>query len=845
MRKIPLERGRARVILPAMFAISLVLGLVASPVFAGPNTDPNSKSSSRELTQDAKGTFEALESADQYAEARTAPADTVDAGAFLAAYGDAQALPVSGGSWSEVTDQPYQNDDHAYRDPVWSNSGAGWGLVSGRATALAVDGSSIYAGFADGGVWKSTNAGATWSPLLDDSPTLSIGAIAINPDDHSIWVGTGEANTSSDSYSGVGVLRSTDGGDNWSLVGGDGLLNHLIGRLVFDGQGNVYAATSQGLYTMPASGSGTWTNVLAPCVGQHGTTYISDVAVRPGTSGQDVVAVVGWRGGSACNGFYESTDGGATFNHVTATGAINDSQIGRTTLAYTADGSKLYALVESSTLFNHPSAHQGGTNLMGIFVSPSGNLAGSWTKIAEPSKLAASGSALQASRGYYPGVQSWYNQFLAVDPNDGNHVYVGLEEVFETTNGGTTWNAIGPYWNFGLKCATASIDNCPSTTHPDQHAIAIAGNTVFIGNDGGIWSRSISNHVVSGWNDLNENLHSLQYYFAAVGATDGGDAFWGGLQDNGVSLLLPDASAMISPFGGDGGDNIVDPSDANRAVVEYVGLDMARTENGGLSDGSTPSFTEISPACGAFTYTPSPCDPSPRFIAPFVSDPQNLDHWVAGGRYVWDNQGLGWDTTCGAKSCDWQIVHDTGAGRSITALAVNGDVTYAAWCGPCNAPTFASGIDTNYGGTWHALDLAGQGLPNRFVSALTVDESDPAHVFAVYNGFSRRWVTDGGIGHVFESADGGATWTDDSGNLPDAPSDDLLLVNGNLVLATDLGVFVAAAGQGEATTWSRFGTGLPNASTNDLALSPDGSYIVAATHGRGLWRIDSPAAPAT
>src|SRR4029450_512620 len=198
----------------------------------------------------------------------------------------------------------------------------------------------------------------------------------------------------------------------------------------------------------------------------------------------------------------------------------NDAQIGRVTLAYTADGSTLYAIVGCRTRFNHPSANQGGAHLMGIFAPPSAHEsattvmgilasrsatpAGSWNTLAESGKLAASGSALQAFRGYYPGVQSWYNQFLAVDPNDGNHVYVGLEEVFETTDGGSSWKAIGPYWNFGLKCATVSVNDCPSTTHPDQHGIAIAGDTAYMGNDGGIYSRSLGNHSVQGWNDLNE-----------------------------------------------------------------------------------------------------------------------------------------------------------------------------------------------------------------------------------------------------------------------------------------------------------------------------------------------------
>jgi hypothetical protein len=301
-----------------------------------------------------------------------------------------------------------------------------------------------------------------------------------------------------------------------------------------------------------------------------------------------------------------------------------------------------------------------------------------------------------------------------------------------------------------------------------------------------------------------------------------------------VSLLAPGLTEMVSPFGGDGGDNIVDPNNADRAVVEYVGLDMALTTNGGRSDGSVAAFREVSPACGAFTYTPSPCDPTPRFIAPFRADPTNLNHWVAGGQYVWDNGGKGWDTTCTAKACDWRIVHDTGAGNSVTAIAVQGGVTYVGWCGPCNAPTFRSGIDTNAGGTWHRVTAPN--LPNRFVNALTLDAANPAHVYAVYNGFSRRWTNDGGFGHVFESFDSGATWTDISGNLPDAPGDDLVVVGGKLVVATDIGVFVAPAGGGAATTWSRLGSGLPNASVNDLATTPDGA-VLAATHGRGIWKI--------
>jgi photosystem II stability/assembly factor-like uncharacterized protein len=130
------------------------------------------------------------------------------------------------------------------------------------------------------------------------------------------------------------------------------------------------------------------------------------------------------------------------------------------------------------------------------------------------------------------------------------------------------------------------------------------------------------------------------------------------------------------------------------------------------------------------------------------------------------------------------------------------------------------------------------------MQGLAIVSNQPGHLYVVFNGFSRRWTNtfSAGEGHVFETTDGGATWTDISGEgtaqpLPDAPGDDIVVTqSGKLVVGTDIGVFIANAGQGAATKWSRFGT-LPNAVVGDLQLSPDGSYIIAATHGRGLWTI--------
>jgi hypothetical protein len=224
-------------------------------------------------------------------------------------------------------------------------------------------------------------------------------------------------------------------------------------------------------------------------------------------------------------------------------------------------------------------------------------------------------------------------------------------------------------------------------------------------------------------------------------------------------------------------------------------------------------------------------------VTPLVQDQQNANTWVTGGQYVWVTKA-GWNTSCTHSACSWQHVYNTGAGNAVTALssANDGNVIYAAWVGGGGnpGPAFSSGIATNYGGTWHEVNTSG--LPDRYIAGVTVDPSNPARAYAVFNGYSRRWIPGGGVGHVFETLNGGASWFDISGNLPDIASDALVLSGGRLALGTDSGVYTAKAGVGVASNWSRLGTGLPNASVNDLTPGPKG-YIYAATHGRGVWAL--------
>ena len=820
------------------------------------------------------------EAAEWFIDQRVAPNDAIDNNAYAAGAAQAAQLPTVGGAWTERTMRPGTDgndfsDSPDYIDPTsgFSNSGSGDRWVAGRMTSLASapDG-TLFAGAADGGVWKTTDHGAHWTPTTDTQDTLSIGALLVTAGasgGYTVYAGTGEANTNSDSYAGIGVLASTDGGTSWHKVGGSELNGATIFRLVQDGS-SLLAATSHGLYRYTVGTSSAWTAVLQPAGPPvDGKNFnlvvgnmITDVAVRPGTGGRQVLAVAGWRAGAPTNGLYVSSDSGATFTKLAnPKGWVPAKAEGRTTFVYSADGSKAYAVVQSPQLLNVGT--NGHTLLQGVYASNNGDPNGPWTKIATANKLAASGSAQfipRIGKGYQPGIQAWYNQFLAVDPSDANHLYLGLEEVYETQNGGAGWSTIGPYWNFGFKCfATDPFEGtCDhNQAHSDQHAAMISGGTLYVGNDGGVYSRALTNHEVGHWTNLNAHLDALQYY----GAQGSGDStIYGGLQDNGSNKVFPTTGTVpddnhnpitvssVQVFGGDGGYTLVDPTNSDNVITEYTGLTALKSLDGGKN-----------------WHFITPADPDPRFIAPINMDRTDPNHLVAGGALVWtSNAGVAGTTAGTGASTDWKSIFDTrtaiggNAASQVTALdAVTvGGTQYiaAAWCGPCN-PSFPDGLGfragvvmlNNSGGTWHvtaqqcsgATSCPAGGLPNRYISGVKVDTANPNHAYVTLSGYSRKWMIgpdDPGVGHVFQTSNGGSTWSDVSGNLPDLPMDDVVYRGGTLVVGSDVGVFVSSD---NGATWSRLGTNLPNVVIGQLTVDPNG-VLVAATHGRGIWTMPSP-----
>jgi hypothetical protein len=776
---------------------------------------------------------------------RMFPGTSIPAGARTAAAGQARELAAGphaapSAAWTNIGPRPVDTENPLYDDPsngsVYPN---GFHDVAGRVSAIAVsrqDSNLVYAGGADGGVWKSTNGGSSWTAVGDKLATLAIGAIALDPRRAAtVYVGTGEANTNADSYFGAGIYRSRDGGATFSKLGGTLFDTSTVFRIIVAPRNKViYAATNQGLYRSADKGA-TWTRVLAP----GGTTdlygnFVTDVVFMPKTGRTQILAAIGWRGNpgggaDANNGLWLSTDSGLTFSKLSPTGFPAQQNLGRISLAVqNATPNLIYAVIQDAVLMNTPGAN---TVLNGVYKTTAGPN-GPWQLVATSQVFAADpNSALSPDKigpTYQPGIQAWYNQYVVIDPTDPNDVVVGLEEIYNSTDGGGTWHTIGRYWNICLTPVPPNCDLDPiqhPTTHPDQHAAAFGISNgkpkLYAGNDGGVWSQTGPSWSNDGWSDLNARLSITQPYYAEASAGPN-PTIYAGTQDNG-NLKYTGSQTWPEIFGGDGGDVGVEPNNPNHTYEEYVYLQMSSSKDGGLT-----WTNDIGPADAGSSSTA-------RFIAPFDLDPLDpTHHLVALGQHVWESHD-GINTGSGS----WTSSYDFGSTHVGTALAVRGSTIYGGWCGPCNPDTidndnpFARGLASNVGGTWHTL--AATGLPNRYVSSITIDPGNSSHLFVTLSAFSRHWIPRAGEGHVFESTNSGATFTDISANLPDAPANDSVLVNGSLIVGTDVGVF-----QRVGASWQTLGTGLPNASVLDLSVIPGTSTVVAASHGRGIWTVALP-----
>jgi len=392
-----------------------------------------------------------------------------------------------------------------------------------------------------------------------------------------------------------------------------------------------------------------------------------------------------------------------------------------------------------------------------------------------------------------------------------------------------------------------------TTTHPDQHdGIFIpdpqrGGVWLFVGNDGGVFKQYSHDPILDDlannkWgNGANDGFYTLMNY--GIGVSNDGTVYYG-LQDNSSGKIEPGSRRQLRTYVGDGVWSAAHPTDSRIAYVQTPGLAIVRTTDGGHT------HTGISPGAAAGTAS---------FLSPFVMDPQDPEHLVAVGTKVAENlkasSQSGWVTVF-----DLGVDEASGAAHVVRALAVDveRDAVYTGWCGPCNVlkgvnpgtVQFQRGLATNVGGDkppkkgspagWH--QASAKGLPNRFIYAVEIAPDNPRTVYVTLGGYSTaRWLPPGqyedqnpniGAGHVFKSTDAGENFRDITGNLPEVVVSAIMQRGNQLIVGTDIGVFISSDLEG--TMWAPLGD-LPAVPINQLVLRPGNpNQLFAATFGRGV-----------
>jgi len=405
----------------------------------------------------------------------------------------------------------------------------------GRVNAVAVDPTNPdvwYVGAPAGGIWKSSNAGASWTNLFDDFPQIGVSGIAIDPENPNIvYIATGD-DDAADSYS-VGVFKSTDGGSSWSATafGPDQTdISTLMNEIVIDPANSsvLWVASNVGLYKSVDAGA-SWERKL------NGS--VRDFKLKPG-DGNTVYAVTN-------NRLYRSINGN-TFSEVADDNLPLSS--GRRVLGVTpANPEVVYMLTVNGA--------SGNFSFQGLYRS---------------NDSGATFTKTQNTQNIMESSQAWFDLALEVSPTNANEVYVGCLNIWKSLNGGNTFTKLNEWFR-----------NDPAYTHADIHTLKFFGNRLFAGTDGGIYVTSDGGRT---FQDRSAGLAIGQFYRLSVSKADP-SIMAGGLQDNG-GQIRGQGGAWNNYHTGDGMDNAMDPN--NHALVYgfvQFGLALALSTDSGQSVG--------------------------------------------------------------------------------------------------------------------------------------------------------------------------------------------------------------------------------------------------------------------
>ncbi len=686
-------------------------------------------------------------------------------------------------------------------------------FTSGRIVDMAVhpnDPNHYYIAVASGGVWKTTNNGATWTPIFDREGSYSIGTVVLDPKNPlTVWVGTGENNSQRSVSYGDGVYRSDDGGKSWKNVGLK--TSEHIGKIAIDPRDSnvVYVAAQgplwgpggeRGLYKTTDNGK-TWKHVLN--ISEN--TGVSDVVVDPNnpdtlyaTSYQRRRHVWTLIDGGPESAIHKSTDGGATWTRLRA--GLPTADMGRIGLAISpVDSNIIYATVEAAD-------RRGG-------IYRSTDRGGSWER-----------------RNDYDTTAMYYGEIFA-DPKDAERIYLPNVFMMVSDDGGRTLRRLGE-----------------KSKHVDNHVIWVNPNNtshIFVGSDGGLYE---SFDRGATW-IFKQNLPVTQFYDVAVDNQMPFYNVYGGTQDN-FSVGGPSRTRSASGItnadwfvtqGGDGFRTQVDPTDPNIVYAE--------SQYGGLArfDRRTGERMGIQPQVGRGE------DPlrwnwdSPLIISPHK---HTRLYFAANKLFKSEDRGDSWTVVSGevSRMIDRDKLPVMGRVWGPDAVAKHASTSFfgnatALAESPVKEGLIYLGTDdglihvTEDGGrNWRKIDTFA-GVPDQtYVSRILASSHDAGTVFASFENHLNADFKP----YVFKSGDAGRTWTSIKGDLPAnggvwAIAEDH--VNPALLfVGTEYGLYFSVNGGGK---WVQLKGNFPVIAVRDLVIQRRENDLVVGTFGRGIYILDN------
>ncbi|HSK09818.1 MAG TPA: hypothetical protein VK911_09585 [Vicinamibacterales bacterium] len=708
--------------------------------------------------------------------------------------------------------------------------------ISGRCTDVATltprGGSyTIYVATASGGLWKTTNEGTVWQPVLDNAPSTSIGDVAVAPSDPAIvWAGTGEANIYRSSQAGIGVYKSVDGGGTWQHMGlAD---TSTIARIVIHPANPdiVYVAASgrewttnpeRGVY-QTADGGRTWRAVLTV----DAETGAIDLVMDPADPNTLYAATwqrtrLKWNDPRTLphhtgSGIHKTTDGGKTWKAITG-GLPPPNKRGRIGLDVCLTAPNvLYALVDNYEIAREPTEEEKNDPyglpssgfIKGATVYRSDDRGESWTRVSGLT------SEQQRLMERHSGTFGWVFGQVRVDPNDPNTVYTLGVRLHVSTDGGRTFSTLD----------TPGVDHHGLWIDPQN------SNYLVSAYDQGL---AISYDRGRTWKDSRLTLPAAQFFNVSYDM-DTPFRVYGSMQDHGSFRGTVDLSAGRDRIpaavfeqapGGEGSTHAINPSDPRVVYSSGFYGTLARSHVPASGTGATRKsllparYPEEAPLRG-------------QWLAPTILSPSNPDIVYHGMQYLLRSRDRG-DT--------WDVISpDLTHGQA----GERGDISYHTLFTIAESPLrfglIYVGTDDGRvhvtrdgGGTWTE---AASGIPARkWISRIAASAFDLGTVYMTQNG--KR--DDDFRAYAWKSTDFGRTWRSIAAGIPMGPVNVIREdpVDRNILyVGTDTGVYVSTDA---GSTWTVLGQGLPTAYVHDLIIHPRDNVVVAATHGRGMWVLDA------